>query len=173
MNIERIFKWDNLLYIIFHSKNDKLFHFSKFMMYQRKERIILLSMNYSYTLAHIGFIPSFCKPYRFYGKHVGLCILWLTYIFPKKVNIKIPETVPLIELLYRLTKSHICLDKVSESAGCWSCFGRCTLRTFPKEVIIRLKILKQFTTPIYNNTYIFQIGEQVTVFFCNYEPWTQ
>lgn len=46
---------------LFHSKNDKLFHFSKFMMYQRKERIILLSMYYSYTLILASF-QAFINP---------------------------------------------------------------------------------------------------------------
>lgn len=89
----------------------------------------------------------------------------MTYIhFSKKVNIKIPETVPLIELLYRLTNLTFAWTKCLKVQDA-DRFGRCTLRKFPKEVIIRLKILKQFTTPIFNNTYIFQIGEQVTVFF--------
>lgn len=140
------------------------------MMYQRKERIIPLSMYYSYTLILASF-QAFINPIDFMANTWAFASCDLHTFFQKSEH----KTVPLIELLYRLTKSHICLDKVSESAGCWSCFGRCTLRKFPKEVIIRLKILKQFTTPIlvFNNTYIFQIGEQVTVFFCNYEPWTQ
>lgn len=49
---------------LFHSKNDKLFHFSKFMMYQRKERIILLSMYYSYTLILASF-QAFINPIDF------------------------------------------------------------------------------------------------------------
>lgn len=141
-------------------------------MYQRKERIILLSMYYSYTLILASF-QAFINPIDFMANTWAFASCDLHTFSPKSEHKNSWNSPTHWVTIYRLTKSHICLDKVSESAGCWSCFGRCTLRKFPKEVIIRLKILKQFTTPIFNNTYIFQIGEQVTVFFCNYEPWTQ
>lgn len=92
------------------------------MMYQRKERIIPLSMYYSYTLilasfqAFINPIDFMANTWAFASRDIiasnAFCDL---HTFFQKSEHK---TVPLIELLYRLTKSHICLDKVSESAGC-------------------------------------------------------